>query len=77
MDENQWGFREERSTQVIVRMKEDADDYAKRVGRTGGEAREENDRMVARLLDLEKAYSRVSKPAPWMLLERENVGDSD
>ena len=68
------GFREGRSTadvtQVIVRMKEDADDYAKRVGRTGGEARDENDRMVARLLDLEKAYPRVSKPALWMLLER-------
>ena len=51
MDDNQWGFREERSTadvtQVIVRMKGDADDYVKRVGRTGGEAREENDRMVA------------------------------
>ena len=32
MDENQWGFREGRSTadvtRVIVRMKEDADDYA-------------------------------------------------
>ena len=40
---------------VIVSMKEDADDYAKRVGRTRGEAREENDRMVARLFDLEKA----------------------
>ena len=26
--------------------------------------------MVARLLDLEKAYSRVSKPALWMFLER-------
>ena len=26
--------------------------------------------MVARLLDLEKAYPRVSKPALWMLLER-------
>ena len=74
MDENQWGFREGRSTadvtQVIVRMKEDADDYAKRVGRTGGEARDENDRMVARLLNLEKAYPRVSKPALWMLLDR-------
>ena len=74
MDENQWGFREGRSTAdvtlVIVRMKEDADDYAKRVGRTEGEAREENDRMVARLLDLEKAYPRVRKPALWMLLER-------
>ena len=74
MDENQWGFREGRSTadvtQVIVRMKEDADDYAKSVGRTGGAAREENDSMVARLLDLEKAYLRVSKPALWMMLER-------
>ena len=40
MDENQWGFREGRSTadvtQVIVRTKEDADDYAKRVGSSGG-----------------------------------------
>ena len=26
--------------------------------------------MVARLLDLEKAYPRVSKPALWMLLKR-------
>ena len=74
MDENKWGFREGRLTsdvtQVIVRMKEDADDYAKRVGRMGGEAREKKNRMVARLLDLEKAYPRVSKPALWMLLER-------
>ena len=74
MDENQWGFREGRSTadvtQVIVKMKEDANDYVKIVGRTGGEAREENDWMVARLLDLEKAYPRVSKPALWMSLER-------
>ena len=57
-------------TQVIVRMKEDADDYVKRVGRTGGEAREENDRMIVKLLDLEKVYPRVSKPALLMLLER-------
>ena len=73
MDENQWGFREGRSTadvtQVIVRMKEDADGYAK-MGIMGREAKEENDRMVARLLDLEKAYPGVSKPALWMLLER-------
>ena len=27
----------------------------------GGDAMEKNDRMVARLLDLEKAYPRVSK----------------
>ena len=44
MEENQWGFREGRSTvdatQVIRRMKEDADDYAKRVGRTEGQRRE-------------------------------------
>ena len=57
-------------TQVNVRMKDDADDYVKRVGRMGGDIREENDRMVERLLDLEKAYPRVSKPALWMLLER-------
>ena len=60
MNENQWGFREGRSTadvtHEIVRMNEDVDDYAKRVGRTGGEAREENDKMVWGLLDLEKAY---------------------
>ena len=74
IDRNQWGFREGRSTadvtQVIVRMKEDADDYAKTLGNMGREAREENDRMVARLLDLEKAYLRVNKPVLWMLLER-------
>ena len=38
--------------------------------RTEGEAREENDRIVARLLDLEKAYPRVSKPGLWMSLEK-------
>ena len=73
VDENQWGFRKGRSTadvtQVIVRMKEDADDYVKRVGRTSEEAREENDRMDAQLLDMKKEYLRVSKPALWMLLE--------
>ena len=73
-EENQWGFRQGRSTvdvtQVIVRMKEDADDYAKRVGRMVGEAKEENDRMVVRLFDFEKAFPRVSKSALWILLER-------
>ena len=57
-------------TQVIVRLKEDANDYVKRIGRTGGDAREENDRMIERLLDLEKAHLRVTKPGVWMLLER-------
>ena len=76
MDENQWGFREGEGrstadvTKVIVRMKEDANDYTKRLRRMGGDAREENDRMVARLLDLEKAYQRVGKFALWILLER-------
>ena len=36
-------------------MKEEAYNYAKRVVRMRGDAREENDRMVARLLDSEKA----------------------
>ena len=74
MDENQCGFREKRSTadvsQIVVRMKEDVDDYVKRKERMGVDVWNENERPVARLLDLEKAYPRVSKPALWMLLER-------
>ena len=74
MDESQCGFREGRSTadvtQVVIRMKEDVDDYMRRRENVGMNGANENDRPVARLLDLEKAYPRVSKPALWMLLER-------
>ena len=42
----------------------------KRVGKMGEDAKEENDRMIARLLDLENAYPRVSKLLLWMLLHR-------
>ena len=73
MDESQCGFRENRSTadvsQIVIRMKEDMDDYVKRCERSERED-SMNERMIACMLDLEKAYPRVNKPALWMLLER-------
>ena len=74
LDENQCGFRCGRSTadvaQIVVRMNEDVCDYRKRGESRGVDVAEEEERPVARLLDLEKAYPRVNKPALWMLLER-------
>ena len=75
LDENQAGFRRGRSTadvvQMMVRMQEDVDDCKRRVQEYGREERmEESEWPCARLLDLRKAYPRVSKPALWMLLER-------
>ena len=68
LDENQAGFRKGRSTadvvQVMVRVEEDCDDWRKRLGGQMDEW------PVATLLDLKKAYPRVSKPALWKLLER-------
>ena len=71
LDDNQQGFRKGRSTgdatQMMVRLKEDAEDLEAR----RGEAEvEDKDVLVARLLDLKKAYPRVSKPALWKILER-------
>ena len=64
VDENQNGFRPGRSTadatQVFVRIQEDVNDLRKR-RRLAGE--EEVDYTEARLLDLRKAYPRVSRPA--------------
>ena len=74
MDESQCGFRSGRSTadvaQIVIRMNEDVCDYRKRRMQEGVNVANEDDRAVARLLDLEKAYPRVSKPGLWMLLER-------
>ena len=51
--------------QMMVRMQEDVDDCMRRVNDVN-----EHEWPVARLLDLRKAYPRVSKPALWSLLER-------
>ena len=74
MHENQWRFREGRSTadvtQVIVKMKED--DYVKRVGRMGVDA----ERTIGWLQDCliwRKRTLRVSKPALWIMLERNGL----
>ena len=75
LDENHAGFRKVRSLanviQIIVRVHEDMTDCKKRVNE--GEEDEdvsENEWPCTRLLDLRKAYLRVSKPPLWMLLER-------
>ena len=54
-------------TQMMVRIKEDAEDLERR---RVGEVVEEKDVLVARLLDLKKAYLHVNKPALWMILEK-------
>jgi hypothetical protein len=72
-DDDQSGFRKGRSTadatQVMVRIQEDTMDLRKRMA-AKGEDLEEGKVPVARLLDLSKAYPRVSKPALWGILER-------
>ena len=64
LDDNQNGFRPGRSTadatQIFIRMQEDVSDLMRRRG--AADADGENDPQ-ARLLDLRKAYPRVSKPA--------------
>ena len=72
LDENQAGFRKGRSTadvvQMVVRIQEDVEDCKRR--EAGNETMEDGEWPEARLLDLEKAYPRVSKPAMWKVLER-------
>ena len=67
LDDNQAGFRSGRSTadvvQMMVRVQEDVEDCMRRVSDVS-----EYEWPVARLLDLRKAYPRVSKPALWSLL---------
>ena len=75
LDDNQAGFRQGRSTadatQVMVRMEEDVMDYRRRRVRFPDRAEEREEVMpAARLLDLTKAYPRVSRPALWGILRR-------
>ena len=73
VDDNQAGFRKNRSTadvtQIMVRIHEDTTDLYKRKAATGVQM-EEDEKPMAVLLDLRKAYPRVNKPALWRLLER-------
>ena len=74
MDDNQAGFRRDRSTadaaQIVIRIQEDVEDYYRRLeGVRDGEQGEQLE-PVAKLLDLRKAYPRVNKPALWKLLGR-------
>ena len=79
LGENQAGFRTGRSTadatQVIMRIQEDVADYKKRRRQQPEKAAErEEQRMEARLLDLEKAYPRINKPCLWGMLKRAGLG---
>ena len=72
LDENQAGFRQERSTadatQVFVRIQEDV-----KVVRNMEEISNEREerKEMAILLDLKKAYPRVSRPILWAMDELE------
>ena len=76
LDENQAGFRKGRSTadvvQVMQRIQEDVVECKRRVN-DGASDMNEDVWPCARLLDLRKAYLRVSKPALWSLLERYGI----
>ena len=73
LDENQAGIRKGRSTtnvvQVMQQIQEDVVDCKRRVN-DGANDMNEDEWPCVRLLDLRKAYPRVSKPALWSLLER-------
>ena len=75
LEDNQSGFRPNRSTadatQVIIRIQEDMSYVRKRRAATG--MPDKGLDPEARLLDLEKAYPRVSKPALWKILERHGL----
>ena len=71
LDENQTGFRQERSTadapQIFVKIQEDV-----KVVRNMEEISNEREerKEMAILLDLKKVYPRVSRPILWAMLEK-------
>ena len=77
LDDDQAGFREKRSTaditQIFYRIQEDSKDMYKRA-ESAGITIPESSRPAARLLDLRKAYPRVSKPALWQILKKYGMG---
>ncbi|XP_063722275.1 uncharacterized protein LOC134848689 [Symsagittifera roscoffensis] len=73
LDENQSGFRPGRSTAdaslIFIRIREDVEDLRRRRIRAGISVEVNTDRE-ARLIDLTKAYPRVSKPVLWAIFRR-------
>ena len=71
MDDEHQGFRKGRSTadatQMMVRINEDMEDLRRRME---GSVLEEKEVVVARLLDLKKAYPRVNRPALFFVLSK-------
>ena len=78
VDDEQSGFCKGRSTadttQIMYRIQEDAIDLRRRKERAG-EVINGDEEPAARLLDLQKAYPRVNKPALWRLLVRYGMGN--
>ena len=74
LDENQAGFRQGRSTadatQIFVRIQEDVK-VVRNMEVINNESNEREERKeMAILLDLKKAYPRVSRPILWAILEK-------
>ena len=76
LDENQAGFRKGRSTadatQIFIRIQEDSMILQNAIDEQS-QPRDYNEQSQAYLLDLKKAYPRVSKPILWKLLEKLSI----
>ena len=78
LDNDHAGFGKKRSTadviQIMVRIQEDTRDLFKQAEKAGVTV-PEGERPAARLLDLQKAYPRVNKPALWQILKKYGIGE--
>ena len=72
MDDNQQGFRENRSTadaaQMFIRIHEEASAVV-------DETCKKDDDPVATLLDITKAYPRINKPCLWTILRKAGMDE--